>query len=174
MALLLGGCQDAPRRSPSVGHLEVAWNGHNRGNISATATAEWCAVRRVLEIRAIRGDTGIALALFPGKAISPGSYRVLGGARAASIPRTARIALRWLAPNRVQGFQGDSGRVDLERSSSGRLSGTVRVRARSVVDTQHISLSGTFQDLTVLPESLGCTPSENKQDNADAGDTGVH
>jgi hypothetical protein len=174
MALLSGACRDTPERSHSVGHLEVVWNGRTRGNISTSATAGWCAPRRVLEIRAIKGDTGIALALYPGKSIAPGAYRVVDGARAESVPPAARIAVRLLAANTVQGFRGDSGRVDLERSSSGQLSGSVRARARSVVDTQRISLSGTFRGLTVLPDSLGCTPPDTADDDADAGDTGIH
>jgi hypothetical protein len=174
MALLLGACQATPERSQRVGYLEVGWNGRSGGIISAPATAGWCAAKRVLEIRAIRGDTGIALALFPGKTLSPGAYRIVAGARAESIPPAARIAVRWLATNTVQGFQGDSGRVELERSSSGQLSGSVRARARSVVDTQRITLTGTFRDVTALPDSLGCTRPGNGDDDADADDTGIH
>jgi hypothetical protein len=174
MVLLLGACRQTAERPQRVGHLEVGWNGRNGGNISASATAGWCAMRRVLEIRAVRGDTGIALALYPGKTLGPGAYRVVDGARAESVPPAARIAVRWLTPNTVQGFRGDSGRVELERSSSGQLSGSVRARARSVIDTQRISLSGTFRDLTVLPDSQGCIQPESADDDADAGDTGIH
>jgi hypothetical protein len=174
MLLVLGACREAAERSHSVGHLEVRWDGHNSGNISGVATAGWCALRRVLEIRAIQGDTGIALALYPGETIGPGEYRVVDRARPESVPPAARIALRWLTSNTVQGFQADSGRVDLERSSFGQLSGSVRARARSVIDTQRISLTGTFRDLTVLPDSLGCTGPESADEDAELGDTGIH
>jgi len=64
----------------------------------------------------------------------------------------------------VQGFQGDSGNVILERSSSGLLSGRFGARARSVADTQRIRLSGTFQDLVMKPAASGCVDQDQESD----------
>jgi hypothetical protein len=178
--LVLGGaCRENPVRPPVEGHLDVRWSGPQGGTISGPATAGWCGLRTVLEIRSVRGDTGIALALYPGKKLDPGVYRVVDPTKAESIPPAAAVAIRWLAPNVVQGFQGDSGRVSLHRSSSGQLSGWVRARARSVVDAQRIFLTGTFQDLTMLPDTLGCAPPDTADedagdDDAEPADTGVH
>jgi hypothetical protein len=185
--LLIGACQKAPEQPPHIGHLEVRWTGRDGGAISGPATARWCALRRVLEIRTVRGDTGIALALYPAKTLAIGRYLVVDPVKAESVPPAAGVAVRWLTRTVVQGFQGDSGRVDLSRSSSGQLSGRVSARARSVVDTQRIVLSGTFRDLTLHSDSLGCAPPENAdsgdEDGEDdgepsdpgvPGDTGVH
>jgi hypothetical protein len=145
---------------PDDGHLELRWNGPHAGSLSGPATAGWCAHRKVLQVSAIRGDTGVALAVYPGKALEAGVYRVVDPMKAESIPPAASVALRMLSQNLVQGFQGDTGRVNLESSGSGRFSGSVSARARSVVDTQRIRLSGTFRDLRVVPDTAGCPPPE--------------
>ncbi len=65
LSVLLGGCGWLPQRPAQGGHLEATWSGPDQGKISAPASAEWCPDRRVLEIRAVQGDTGIAFALYP-------------------------------------------------------------------------------------------------------------
>lgn len=174
LASTVGACRERPSRPPSEGHLEVVWEGREPGRISGGASAGWCALGRVLEIQTVQGDTGIALALYPGKALVPGVYRVLDPIKAESLPPAAGIAVRWLAKSVIQGFQGDSGQVNLERSRSGLLSGRVRAHAHSVVDTQRILLTGTFRDVTVYPDTLGCAPPEPAEEDADPSDTGVH
>jgi hypothetical protein len=162
LVLLLLGLTACRARNPSddVGHLELRWNGPQAGSLSGPATAGWCAQRKVLQVRVIRGDTGVALAVYPGKALEAGVYRVVDPVKAESVPPAASVALRVLTQNLVQGFQGDTGRVKLDSSTSGRFSGSVTARARSVVDTQRISLSGTFVDLRVVPDTAGCSPPE--------------
>jgi hypothetical protein len=177
--LLVIACREAPGRSNGPGHLEVQWEGSSKGQLSGLATASWCELRRVLAIRTVRGDTGIALALYPEKALTPGAYKVVAPARAESIPPAAAVAVRWPTKSVIQGFQGDSGRVILQRTSSGRVSGRVSSRARSVVDTQRIVMMGTFRDLLVQPDSLGCEPEDSPADTlpdkaAEGPDTGVH
>lgn len=174
LVLMAGGCRTVPGRTERGGHLEVRWNGPGAGKISGPATAEWCAPRRLLEIRTVQGDTGIALALYPAETLVAGVYRVTDPTRAESVPPAAGIALRWLGPTAVQGFRGDSGTVDLARSSSGQLSGNVQARARSVVDNQRVALTGTFRDLTVVPGSRGCAAADTSDKDAERGDTGIH
>jgi hypothetical protein len=173
--LLVAACREAPGRSSAPGHLEVEWDGSSKGRLSGTASATWCDVQRVLAIRVVRGDTGIALAIYPEKTLAPGAYTVVEPARADSVPPAAAVAARWPTKSVIQGFQGDSGRVLLQRSSSGRFSGQVGARARSVVDTQRIVVTGTFRDLLVQPDSLGChTDDELPGEAAEDPDTGVH
>ncbi len=153
----------------------MKWNGSSEGRLSGTAVASWCEIHRVLAIRTVRGDTGVALAIYPQKALVPGPYRVVEPARAESVPPAAAVAARWPTKSVIQGFQGDSGRVLLQRSGSGRLSGEVWARARSVVDTQRIVLTGSFRELMVQPDSLGCQPGDTLPDEAaEVPDTGVH
>lgn len=175
LLFLVASCRTGPGNSQKEGHLEAQWTGLGHGKISGPATAEWCAARRLLQIRTVQGDTGIALALYPAETIAVGMYRVVDPTKAESLPAAAGVALRWLAQTSVQGFQGDSGVVDLKRSTAGLLSGRIRVGARSVVDTQRVSVSGTFQDLTVRPDTRGCgAPGKNPGAHAGPGDTGIH
>ncbi len=175
VALAVGtACRELPERTAGTGRLEVRWEGSVSGDLSGPASAGWCELHRVLEIRTVQGDTGIALALYPGKALAPGAYTVVDPARAESIPPAAAVAARWPTKTQVQGFRGDSGRVDLQRSSTGHLSGTVTARARSVIDTQRIRLTGTFRDLAVRADSLGCQPPDTLPDDPEAADTGLH
>jgi hypothetical protein len=167
-------CDRFQERRSSEAHLEISWDGKDRGNLAGPATARWCGLRRVLEIQAIAGDTGVALALYPKTSIAPGTFPVLEPAKAESLPPSAGVAVRWLGQTLVQGFRGDSGTVTLERSSSGAWSGRVAARARSVVDTQRIRLTGSFRDLTVRPDSQGCAPADRESQDPEAQDTSVH
>ncbi|HEV7366491.1 MAG TPA: hypothetical protein VGN76_11645 [Gemmatimonadales bacterium] len=163
-----------PNRPAETGHLEATWSGPDGGKISAPASAEWCGARRLLEIRTVQGDTGIAFAIYPKDTLVAGRYRVMDPLKAESLPPAAGIALRWFTQNAVKGFQGDTGTVFLDRSASGELGGSVTAGARSVIDTQRVAVRGTFQGLTIHP-SPGCLP-PGKVPNRDArpGDTVVH
>jgi hypothetical protein len=167
---LLSGCRRDFGRSSGSGHLDARWTGKEEGRISAPATAEWCAIRKLLEIRAIQGDTGLALALYPADTIVAGEYRVVDPPKAESLPRAAGVALRWMTQNAIRGFQGESGAVVLERSRSGTISGRVAARARSATDTMRVDISGTFRDLTVRPHARGCAAPE-PPDSDDQDDT---
>jgi hypothetical protein len=136
--------------------MESGWTGADTGRMAARTTAEWCPERRRLEIRAIQGDTGVAIVLYPLDTIEADTYRVVHPERADSLPPSAGVGLRVFSSNTIQGYQGDSGKVVLERSSSGELSGTLDARARSVVNGQLLGLTGKFRDLIVTPQTRGC------------------
>jgi len=171
----LWACQATARRPAPQGHLEVSWTGKVSGSVGGMATARWCGLLRVLELRLVRGDTGIAVAIYPVRSPVPGVYRVVAPAKAESLPPAAAIAVRWLGQTVVQGFRGESGQVVLQRSSAGLFSGRLKGRARSVVDTQHLTLNGSFRDLILTPDSLGCAPTDDDRDeDAETVDTGVH
>ena len=141
-----------------AGRLDARWTGADSGKISAPAAAEWCADRLLLEIRAIQGDTGLALALYPVDTIASDSYPVVEPTRADSARPSAGVALRLFSQTAIKGYQGDSGKVLLERSSSGQLSGSLAARARSVLNGEQIRLSGKFERVAVMPQERGCTP----------------
>jgi hypothetical protein len=173
--LVLVGCRPTQDQSHRPGQLEVQWTGPSTGRIAGPATAEWCAGHRFLEIRTIEGDSGVALVLYPAKALGAGHYPIVEPPEAASTPPSAGLALRWLAQTAVQGLRGDSGGVDLERSPAGQLSGRLKARARSVVDTLRVTLTGAFQNLTVDSGARECAASSDQPDEAaEAADTGLH
>jgi hypothetical protein len=169
----LPGCNRAPA-SGGGGQIDLSWTGSERSRVSGSATAEWCSILRLLEIRTIRGDTGIALAIYPADTITPGEYRVLDPAKAESMPPAAGIALRWVTQIAIKGFQGESGSVVLDRSPSGELSGRVTAGARSATDTGRLEVTGTFRDLAVRASTRGCDRPDADTVDAPSGDTLVH
>jgi hypothetical protein len=175
---LVLACDQRAKPADAAGQLSASWDGSVDGSMTGPASATWCQARHLLEVRSIRGDTGIALALYPRRGLTAGPYRIVEPARAESVPPAAGVAVRWLTQNMVQGFRSDSGQLELERSSTGQLSGRLRARARSVVDTQRIVLTASFRDVTPHPDSLACTPpdtaDEDPADDVDEpGDTMV-
>jgi hypothetical protein len=160
-ALLLSlslACDGSGSSKTQGGRFEARWAGSDTGQISAPAAAEWCDGQRRLEIRAIAGDTGVALAIYPNVILSPDTYPVAGPARSDSVAPSARVGLRWFGATAIKGFQGDSGAVVLERTDSGQLSGNVGVRARSVSNNDRVTVTGEFRNLTVVDQVRGCIP----------------
>jgi hypothetical protein len=161
LVVLLVGLPTCKRGTISrvgAGQMDISWTGSERGRLSGRATAEWCAILRLLEIRGIGGDTGIALAIYPVDTVTPGQYRVMDPAKAESLHPAAGIALRWASPTAIKGFQGESGSVLVERSRSGELSGRVSAAARSATDTGRLDVIGTFRKLVPRTSTRGCAP----------------
>jgi hypothetical protein len=136
--------------------VELRWQGTETGRLSASATAEWCALLKVLEIRSVRGDTGVALAIFPVETLLAGTYPIKLAAKAESTRPAAGFALRWAGQTFVRGFQGESGTVILERSPVGNMSGRMSAATRSATDTGALTVTGDFRDLAVRTSREGC------------------
>jgi hypothetical protein len=174
---VLWACRPDPTQSVNSGNLQIRWSGREPGRLAAVATAGWCAPRHVLEVRGIQGDTGVALAIYPAETLNAGVYRVVDPMRAESLTPAAAVALRWLTPKVVQGFRGESGTVKLQRSRTGQVSGEVKARARSVIDTQRVMITGSFHDLTLQLQPPRCATPAQPNPPAQAPevvDTSVH
>jgi hypothetical protein len=150
------------------GRLEARWTGADTGRLSGGALAEWCDEQRRLEIRTVEGDTGLALAVFPDVVLSPDSYRVVAPGSKDSVAPSARVALRWFGKTAINGFQGDSGILVLERTDSGQLTGRLAARGSSVSNSARVTISGEFQNLAVVPQGRGCTADSTERDSAPA------
>jgi hypothetical protein len=173
--LLASACNVAPESRRKTGKVDFHWSGTEPGKLSSPAIAEWCPELRVLEIRGIRGDTGVAVAIYPNDTlIAPGQYRVVRPTTSESLSH-ANVGVRWASQTSIKGFQGESGSVVVERARSGELSGRVNAAARSVSDTQQLVLEGTFKDITIRPQARGCLRSaEHRDTNAQPSDTQLH
>ena len=154
-AALLAGCdQGLPGREASP-RLIVAWTGSDTGAMAARVVAEWCDSLRALEIRAIQGDSGLAVVLYPRDSVSADSYPVLLPDRADSTRPSAAVGARWFAETSIKGYQGDRGAVVLE-GANGRVSGRLSARMRSVSDGSRLELEGTFQGVPIVPAPRAC------------------
>lgn len=154
----LVGCGAGESQQSQAGRLEAEWSGADTGKISAQATAEWCADRLWLEIRAIRGDTGLAMALYPVDSIVSDSYPVAEPTRADSVRPAASVGLRLFSATAVKGYRGDSGAVLLVAAGSGQLSGRLRASALATSSADRVTISGKFERIAVVPQQRGCTP----------------
>ena len=151
---LAAACSREKSAPPPVGSLEVEWVGTDTGKLVAPAVAEWCDSLRMLELRAMHGDTGIALALYPSDSLAAGEYRVVSPERGDSVRPAAGVALRWFAETSIRGFRSDSGSVSLTGTGPG--AGRFGARLRSVGEGDRLRVTGSFSGLTVTPAPPEC------------------
>jgi hypothetical protein len=159
-------------RQPAQGgpRVVVRWTGTDSGRIDSPASAEWCDTLRLLEIRALEGDTGIGVAVYPKGVLQPGRYRVVRPELADTSRPAAAVALRWFAETSIRGFKAESGAVVLERSAPGRYSGRIEAFTKSVTDNAHVTVRGTLHELTVRPGRSECVPRPPRPDS----EPGIH
>lgn len=139
------------------GRLSIRWTGPDTTAFSSRAVAEWCGSLRLLEIRAVAGDTGTGIVLYPTDTIGPGVYPIRRPDVAdTSRPPSAAVALRWFSKTTIMGYQGDSGRVTVERTPDGTLAGRFAVRARPLVTGSRLTATGTFEALRVVTAPTSC------------------
>jgi hypothetical protein len=155
---LLIACDVRESQPAQAGRLDAQWAGADSGKISTPAAGQWCREGLRLEIQAIQGDTGVAMALYPVDSIESDSYPVVDPTRADSVRPSASVGLRLFSQTAVKGYRGDSGAVLLKRSSSGQLSGKVTARVRGVPNGEQVRLTGKFDRVAVLPQERGCVP----------------
>jgi hypothetical protein len=166
LALVAGGCSRAESGSSSGPGLTADWIGSDTGRLAASAVAEWCDSLTMLEIRAVRGDTGLAIVLYPVDSIAADSYPVRPPAKADSTPPAAAVAMRWFAETAIEGFRGDNGSVVLDAVEPGGITGRFQANVSSVGSADKLKLSGRFRDLPVAKASRGCVGRDARRDTA--------
>lgn len=166
LVVLAAGCGKPAPGEPAGPRLEARWTGSDTAGFRAPAVAEWCDSLNLLEIRAVAGDTGLALAIYPRDSLQPGDYPIRSPEVADTRPPSAAVALRWLARTAVLGFRGDSGTLTLRRAAGGALSGSFRAGTRAASGTGRLSVTGSFEELHPRPASRGCTPRDTVPDSS--------
>lgn len=153
---LATACSRNERADSEGATLEAQWVGSDTGKLVAPVVAEWCDSLRVLELRAMHGDTGIALALFPADSLAAGDYPAVPPERGDSTRPSAAVAMRWFAETSIRGFRGDSGSVTLAAMGPGAGAGSFAARLRSTTEGSRLTVSGSFRGLTVRPAATDC------------------
>ena len=175
-AVALGGvavmaataCGDSSEAAPGA-RLSARWTGADTAAFSGPAVAEWCAPLRILEIRAAAGDTGLGIVLYPPDSLEAGAYPVRRPDMADTArPPSAAVALRWFSQTTVLGYQGDTGRVTLERERDGSLAGRFNVGARPFVTGSRLHLTGQFEGVPVTAAPAGCVGGAKDSIRADS------
>ena len=161
-------CDRPSGSGEGAGGVVLEWTGSDTGRLVAPARAEWCDSLRLLEIRAVHGDSGVAVAVYPVTTARPDSYPVRPPDEADSAPPASAVALRWFAETSIKGFQSDSGLLVLERTD-GRVSGHLTAAMRSINDEMRLDLRGSFRDVRIARASRGCV----SRPAAQPPDTGI-
>lgn len=167
--MLVAGCGAGEPDAPSGGSVEVQWVGSDTGRLVAPAEAEWCDSLRLLEVRAMRGDTGIAFVLYPSDSVAAGDYPWVPPERGDSTRPAAALALRWFAETSIRGFRADSGAVTVAApgpppgAAAGRFGGTLR----SATEGSRLTVSGTFRGLAVRTAPADCSGVAPDPDDSD-------
>ena len=157
LPLALGCGQGVPGEAEGP-RLETRWTGSDTAEFAAAAVAERCDSLNLLEIRAVAGDTGVALAVYRKDTILAGDYPIRHPDVADTTPPSAAVALRWLEQTAIRGFRSDSGTLTLSRAENGALSGSFTAAVRDVSDTGRLAVTGSFEHLRVRPATRGCAP----------------
>lgn len=156
---LILGCRSP--EGPS-GRLELAWTGADTGRIELPAAGHWCASEQVLEIVAVEGDSGAAVALFPAQALVPGVYPALPPVTPRRRP-SAGIAVRRYGQTLIEGFYSLSGVVRLDSTGrAGSLEGTLQ----SHTNGDQVQVTGRFRN---LPIDSAATCAGSASAGADSG-----
>jgi hypothetical protein len=140
------GCEKVARGP----RLNAAWTGSDTGRISAPAAASWCPVAGRLEVKAVKGDMGFGLVLYPVSDLVAGTYPAFDpGADSVRRPGAAGAA-RWFTNHDVVGYQSDSGSVELTRKDE-RLQLRFGFRLRSLNGEDTVVAEGRAASLEPGP-----------------------
>ncbi len=160
--IALLACSSEESADPRAGSLAVEWTGADTGKLSGLAVAEWCDSLDLLELRAIHGDTGIALVLYPSDSrsrsgsVAAVDYPVVPPERADSSRPAAAVALRWFAETSIRGFRGDSGSVVLAAPGPDGYAGRFTAHLRAAVEGSRLTATGSFKGLAITQALPGC------------------
>jgi len=156
LALAPWACRSQPTAVENgPGTMSVVWSGKYSGRFAAPATASWCAVDTMLQVEAIRGDTGVSFVLFEKDTLAQGPRPVVAPEVNVNWRPMAAAALRWFNDTDILGFTGKSGVVSVTATDSG-ATGTVDVSLRGANQVDTVHLSGTFTAVPVRPAVGAC------------------
>ena len=152
-ALAAAGCNPF---SPT-GTLSAHWETHaDTASIVMPVTATWCVGPGRLDLRAVAGDTGLGVAIYPADSGAlAGSYDILEPGGPVSIRPSAAAAVRWMGKVQVQGWWGDSGNVTLTGGRARGLAGDGRARLVSGLGRDSLGLlEFSFRGVQVRADTL--------------------
>jgi len=154
---LLLACErptEPPANAP--GTVAVQWAGSKQGQLVAPGTASWCAVDSLLEIIAVKGDTGVGWALLVQDSVRATQHPIVSPSVRVDWRPLATAAVRWFGESDVIGFEGHSGNVHLTDVTGGAVTGSVDVRLRVPGGTDTLHPTGGFTRIAVEPAKGQC------------------
>jgi hypothetical protein len=150
------GCDPPAAPGETAAAVAVQWNGAVQGSFSAPAEGRWCPSDSLLEVLALRADTGFAFTLLAPDTLKATSYPVLSATIAATWRPLAYAAIRFAADTAIKGFEATGGNVVVSSVDNGTISGTLQVGMRINAGFDTLRLSGTFTDVPISPAAGHC------------------
>jgi hypothetical protein len=158
--ILLLGCRKAAQPTgpteDQAGVVSVEWNGFVRGSFAATASGSWCARDSLLEVLAVRGDSGFGFALAVTDSVRVGKHPATAPSVVVDWRPLAVAGLRWATDTAVRGYEAQSGTIEVTDVSGGRVTGTIDLRLKQIDTIDTIRLSGSFKRIAVAPSRGSC------------------
>jgi hypothetical protein len=165
-ALVLLALPSACRRAPTEarnGQVLVEWQGTHRGRFIAPMSVTHCPESGIVELIAVRGDTGVGFALYPvdSARVVTGEYRVFPSGTVVPPRPAAGAALRWYTGVDLAPFEGTTGAVHASVADS-LLSGDFEVRMEQPSGTDTLTVTGRFVALPIQRMAPGCSQTSRR------------
>jgi hypothetical protein len=153
--LVLVGCRQNTGAGP--GALQAEWTGHTAGSFQAPLTATHCPATGIVELFAVRGDTGVGGAVFlrDSSSVAAGEYPVFLGATFPEPRPGAVAALRWFNVTSITAYEGLRGTIRLEPRDS-LLTGSFDVVVQGIEHPDTLKLTGRFTGVPLVRADTGC------------------
>lgn len=151
MLLILVACRDS-----GSGNFTARWIvEQDTISFRAPMTASWCGARQRLDLLALRGDSGIGLALYPADSAQlVATYSVTEPGGPIQIRPGAGVAIRWFGKTLVQGFWGRQGTVTVTRNQGGRVDLSIDAQlVSSVLGSPGLALTGRAGGIPIEVDS---------------------
>ena len=168
-SVVLLALPSACRRTPSEardGQVLAEWQGTHGGRFIAPMLVTHCPESGVVELIAVRGDTGVGFALYPvdSSRIITGDYQVFPPGTVVPPRPAAGAALRWYTGVDLAPFEGTSGAVHATVADS-LLSGNFEVRMEQPSGTDTLTVTGRFVALPIQRMVPGCSQTSRRNLN---------
>ncbi len=153
LLLLASGCgHDTPA-------LTATWSGADSGRLVVPAVATWCRERRLLEISAVKDDSGLALIVYPGPHGTAGTFPLFDPLTDSTRRPSAAVAARWPKVDVVLGYRSIDGVAHLA-GAPGTISGSVQARLLRSGSTgaESLSMRIEFPALPIDTSTGSCPP----------------
>lgn len=159
VGLALAGCRSNAATAEAAlepGRVRIEWSGSSSGRFAAQAVARWCATDTLVEILAMRADTGVGLILLVRDSIDAGDYPIAAARSFSNRRPGASLAVRWLDTSSVRGYEGVRGRVALtsDEPLAGSFETVLRANGGPADDT--LALRGEFGGITLSAADSLC------------------